>query len=150
MLFLFPKNRRFSGALGYKEEATPFLIKIRGNPDPKFNTLMSYTFSQYQKDTAITAVYPKIGESYIYPLLGLNDEVGEVTGKIKKVFRDETGIISPAKLNDLKKELGDVLWYLSQLSTELGLGLEEIAQGNIDKLKSRQERGVLQGSGDDR
>jgi NTP pyrophosphatase (non-canonical NTP hydrolase) len=50
----------------------------------------------------------------------------------------------------LARELGDVLWYLSQLATEADLDLEEIAEDNLEKLLSRQERGVLRGSGDDR
>jgi NTP pyrophosphatase (non-canonical NTP hydrolase) len=50
----------------------------------------------------------------------------------------------------MAKELGDVLWYVSQLASELGLELEQIAQGNLEKLLSRQRRGVLSGSGDER
>ena len=51
---------------------------------------------------------------------------------------------------ELLKELGDVLWYISQLSAELGLSLEEIASLNLEKLNSRKERGALRGSGDNR
>lgn len=107
-------------------------------------------FKEYQEKSRKTALYPKIGESYIYPALGLGDESGEVLGKIKKVFRDKDGVLDDDTKSALKKELGDVLWYLSQLSTELGLSLDEIAQANIEKLRSRMDRGVLHGSGDNR
>lgn len=107
-------------------------------------------FDEYQKKAASTALYPNIGNNYIYPTLGLADESGEVVGKIKKVIRDDNGIISDEKREEIKKELGDVLWYLSQLSTELSIKLSDVAQTNIDKLASRAERGKLHGSGDNR
>jgi len=107
-------------------------------------------FKEYQEKSRKTAIYPKIGESYIYPALGLSDETGEVLGKIKKIFRDKSGILDNETKEEIKKELGDVLWYLTQLSTELELSLDEIAEANIEKLYSRLERGVLQGSGDNR
>jgi len=107
-------------------------------------------FDEYQKKSRETAIYPDLGSNYIYPTLGLAGESGEVSDKIKKVIRDDVGVLNAEKIQDLKKELGDVLWYVSQLSTELGLSLEDIAQSNLDKLFSRKERGVLQGSGDNR
>jgi NTP pyrophosphatase (non-canonical NTP hydrolase) len=84
----------------------------------------------------------------IYPTLGLTNEAGEVAGKIKKVFRDKDGVIGDADREALKAELGDVLWYLAQIATELDLSLDEIAQHNLDKLMSRQSRGVIGGDGD--
>lgn len=107
-------------------------------------------FDEYQKKSRETAIYPDLGSNYIYPTLGLAGESGEVSEKIKKVIRDDAGVPSAEKIEDIKKELGDVLWYVSQLSTELGLSLEEIAQNNLDKLFSRKDRGVLHGSGDSR
>lgn len=107
-------------------------------------------FKEYQEKSRKTAIYPKIGENYVYPALGLGDEAGEVLGKIKKIFRDKSGILDNEAREEIKKELGDVLWYLTQLSTELELSLDEIAEANIEKLYSRLERGVLQGSGDNR
>jgi len=86
----------------------------------------------------------------IYPCLGLSNEVGEVLGKVKKVFRDNNGKFSDEIKADLKAELGDVLWYLTQICTELDLTLEDIAEYNLDKLFSRLERGKIQGSGDNR
>lgn len=107
-------------------------------------------FKEYQEKSRKTAIYPKIGESYVYPALGLGDEAGEVLGKIKKIFRDKNGILDKQTKIEIKKELGDVLWYLAQLSTELELSLDDIAEANIEKLYGRLERGVLQGSGDNR
>ncbi len=107
-------------------------------------------FAQYQQKAKQTARYPVIGHAVIYPTLGLTNEAGEVSGKIKKIFRDKEGVISEADLDALKGELGDVLWYLSQVSTELGLSLNEIAEHNIAKLLDRQLRGKIQGEGDNR
>lgn len=107
-------------------------------------------FKEYQEKSRKTAIYPKIGENYVYPALGLGDEAGEVLGKIKKIFRDKNGILDNETREEIKKELGDVLWYLTQLSTELELSLDEIAEANIEKLYSRLERGKLQGNGDNR
>src|SRR5690554_3722573 len=86
----------------------------------------------------------------IYPTLGLANEAGEVAGKIKKIFRDRAGAITEADRQELKKELGDVLWYLTQICSELDLSLQEVAEANIEKLYSRLERGVIGGSGDER
>jgi NTP pyrophosphatase (non-canonical NTP hydrolase) len=107
---------------------------------------------EYQQRTAMTAIYPHQGTGRAaainYTILGLVGEAGEIPNKWKKYFRDDVD------LDDVKKtigaELGDALWYLSQLCTELGITLEELAQSNLDKLSSRKERGVLSGSGDDR
>ncbi len=106
--------------------------------------------SDYQQKAKQTAKYPVIGHGVIYPTLGLTNEVGEVAGKIKKIFRDKGGAISDADREALKAELGDVLWYLAQVSTELGLSLDEIAEYNITKLLDRQARGKIQGDGDNR
>jgi NTP pyrophosphatase (non-canonical NTP hydrolase) len=86
----------------------------------------------------------------IYPTLGLLGETGEIAEKIKKMFRDRNGELSQEEKDLLAKELGDVLWYLSQLASELGLSLSDIATGNIQKLKDRMERRVIHGSGDKR
>lgn len=105
-------------------------------------------FKEYQKKAKETAIYPKTEPCWIYPLMGLAGESGEVFEKLKKVIRDENSKISEEKLQLLKKELGDVLWYLAMLSTELGLDFDEVAEENIKKLASRKERDVLKGSGD--
>src|SRR5574340_476116 len=105
-------------------------------------------FSDYQKRAGDTAQYPIIGHRVIYPTLGLANEAGEVAGKIKKVFRDKDGQVNEETREALKAELGDVLWYLAQMCTELGLSLEEVAAYNITKLYSRLERGVIRDDGD--
>jgi len=108
------------------------------------------TFKEYQKRSRETAIYPEIEKGFVYPAFGLAGETGEVMETIKKIFRDSSGQINEETRERLVKELGDVLWYLSNLATELGLSFEDIAKGNLEKLASRKERGMLRGSGDDR
>lgn len=108
------------------------------------------TFDEYQTKSRLTVKYPDQGSNFIYPTLGLCGEAGEVAEKIKKVLRDKGGIIDEETKQLLAKELGDVLWYLAQIATELGLSLDAVASGNIEKLMSRLERGVISGSGDNR
>ncbi len=86
----------------------------------------------------------------MYPTLGLSGETGEIAEKVKKIIRDDQGVITDEKRDQIAKEAGDVLWYLSQLATEIDYSLEDIAQMNLDKLASRSARGVLSGSGDNR
>ena len=107
-------------------------------------------FSDYQTKSQKTASYPIIGHPVIYPALGLVNEAGEVAGKIKKVFRDKEGQISEETRQALKAELGDVLWYIAQVATELDLSLDDIAEANIAKLYDRLERGRIKGEGDNR
>lgn len=108
------------------------------------------TFKEYQKHSRLTAIYPDVNKNFVYPTLGLAGEAGEVAEKIKKVLRDDGGVVSEEKKEELQKELGDVLWYISQIASELGLSLEEIALDNLKKLFSRKEREKLGGSGDNR
>ncbi|MFA5086090.1 MAG: nucleoside triphosphate pyrophosphohydrolase family protein [Candidatus Paceibacterota bacterium] len=108
------------------------------------------TFEEYQAESRKTAIYPDKDNNFIYPTLGLAGEAGEVAEKVKKVLRDGNGIVSDEKREEIKKELGDVLWYLANLSTELKIPFEEVASKNIEKLQSRQQRGELHGSGDNR
>jgi NTP pyrophosphatase (non-canonical NTP hydrolase) len=85
-----------------------------------------------------------------YPALGLAGEAGEVAEHAKKAIRDDAGVVTEERRLAMAKELGDVLWYVSQLASELGLELDQIAHANLEKLLSRQRRGVLSGSGDER
>ncbi len=107
-------------------------------------------FNEYQKASRKTAMYPNKDANFIYPTLGLCGEAGEVAEKIKKTIRDENGIMSAEKKEELKKELGDVLWYMAQIATEVWLELDDVARLNIEKLYSRLDRGVISGSGDNR
>jgi len=105
--------------------------------------------SEYQRLCRRTAEYPR--QAWLaYPALGLAGEAGEVAEHAKKAIRDDGGEVSPERRAAMAKELGDVLWYVAQLATELDLDLDQIAQANLDKLLSRQQRGVLGGDGDDR
>ncbi len=107
-------------------------------------------FDLYQVECKKTAVYPTIGKKFVYPVIGLVGEAGEVSEKIKKVFRDDGGKLTKEKSIEIAKELGDVLWYIAQISTELKIKLSDVAKVNIEKLSSRQERNQLHGSGDNR
>jgi NTP pyrophosphatase (non-canonical NTP hydrolase) len=107
-------------------------------------------FSDYQTRSRVTAQYPAIGHSVIYPVLGLINEAGEVAGKIKKVFRDKGGEISAETREAIKAELGDVLWYIAQVCTELEISLDDVAEANLAKLLDRQVRGKIRGDGDNR
>ena len=107
-------------------------------------------FNDYQTKSRKTAGYPAIGHPVIYPVLGLANEAGEVAGKIKKVFRDKDGQINPETREALASELGDVLWYLAQVCTELDISLDQVAESNLAKLLDRQARGRIQGDGDNR
>ena len=107
-------------------------------------------FREYQRESRKTWNVIAMDHSIVYPTLGLVNEAGEVAGKIKKIFRDKGGAIGEAEREALKYELGDVLWYLTQICTELDLTLEEVAAANIEKLFSRLERGQIRGEGDTR
>lgn len=106
--------------------------------------------NSYQQSARTTARYPDAGRNPIYPTLGLSGEAGEVADKVKKVIRDRGGVFDDAVRDDLKLELGDVLWYVAQLASELDLSLEEVAEANLAKLSCRAARGRIHGSGDHR
>lgn len=105
-------------------------------------------FDEYQAFTNTTAIYPADTtlQALSYLVLGLNGEAGEVAEKLKKTLRDSPG--SFAELKALVLELGDVLWYLAQISEVLGYQLSAIAEMNRVKLESRNTRNALKGNGD--
>ncbi|HEU5103060.1 MAG TPA: nucleoside triphosphate pyrophosphohydrolase family protein [Roseiflexaceae bacterium] len=107
-------------------------------------------FETYQRESRKTWGVIPVDHPIVYPTLGLANEAGEVAGKIKKIFRDKGGLIEDADRQALKYELGDVLWYLTQICTELDLTLQEVAAANLEKLFSRQARGQIRGEGDER
>jgi len=103
--------------------------------------------NDYQIQANETAIYPK---GLNYPILGLAGEAGEICNKYKKIIRDKGGEVDVNDLDQLAKELGDVLWYVAQIASELGTDLETVARVNLMKLGDRKDRGVLGGSGDER
>lgn len=104
----------------------------------------------YQRKSQKTAIYPNKGNNLIYPVLGLCGEAGEVAEKVKKQIRDHEGEVDQTFREAIRKELGDVLWYVAAITTELGMDLSWVAEENIEKLRSRGARGTLHGSGDNR
>jgi NTP pyrophosphatase (non-canonical NTP hydrolase) len=102
-------------------------------------------FNSYQRIAKSTAIYPSKYRLF-YPALGLSGEVGELNNKIKKRIRDSTALDK----EDIKAELGDILWYLSAVATDMDIKLDDVAACNIKKLRSRKARGTLKGSGDRR
>lgn len=106
-------------------------------------------FNDYQSFTRRTAIYP-MGRSIEYLTLGLLSEAGEIAGKAKKALRDDDGTFSGERKEAMRQELGDVLWYVSELATALEANLGDVATDNMDKLLDRQGRGMLGGDGDDR
>ncbi|MEX0930701.1 MAG: nucleoside triphosphate pyrophosphohydrolase family protein [Candidatus Paceibacterota bacterium] len=111
-------------------------------------------FNEYQLKSRKTALYPYAGDNLPYLGLGIVEESGEVAGKVKKFIRDynmkSIDDLTNEQKQDLAKEVGDVLWYISQIATETGFELNEIAEMNIEKLYSRLDRKAIGGSGDNR
>lgn len=107
--------------------------------------------NDYQKQALTTAIPHKdeLMDKTIY-VLGLAGEAGEVVEKWKKLIAYRDGIITQDDVDDYKKELGDIMWYIALFADSLGLTLEDIAQLNLDKLASRKARGVQKGAGDNR
>lgn len=106
--------------------------------------------NDYQKSAEKSAAYPDIGARFVYPALGLAGEAGEVVEKVKKIFRNYNGVITEEWRDAIKRELGDVLWYVAMLAQDFGFTLEDVAQTNLDKLASRMERDVVHSDGDNR
>lgn len=102
-------------------------------------------FTEYQQKAKKTAIYPENFKVY-YPMLGLAGEVGELANKIKKKVRDDAHL----DIVDITGEMGDVLWYLSAIATDLGIELDDVATHNIEKLAKRASENKLHGSGDNR
>lgn len=104
-----------------------------------------YEFDAYQDFTDETAIYPE-DSAQEYLMYGLVSEVGELAGKMKRVIRDGQTLYT----EDFLKELGDVLWYVTQLVSSEGFYLSDVARINVEKLKSRKERNTISGEGDNR
>lgn len=109
------------------------------------------TLDEYQKQALTTVISSDDDfKDLLHWVLGINGEAGEVAEKLKKIIRDKDGKVSAADKTELAKEVGDVLWYLAVFAHHLGVPFDQIAQQNLDKLKSRKQRGVLGGAGDNR
>ena len=106
-------------------------------------------FNEYQTIAKTTAIYPRT-DALVYPVLGLTGEAGEIANKVKKVIRDNEGVLSEKSRQSILDELGDVLWYVSALASDLDVSLEDVAHRNVVKLQKRMDKGTLGGSGDER
>lgn len=112
------------------------------------------SLDSYQEQTKKTAVYisathDKIGR-LSYCVLGLCGESGEVAEKVKKIIRNHQGELSEERKTELIKEVGDVLWYLAAIATELNVPLSVVAELNLAKLADRHKRNVIASEGDNR
>ncbi len=105
--------------------------------------------NEYQEKAVATAIYPDT-HRITYPALGMAGEAGEVANKVKKIIRDGHKGLSEDWEQQLASEIGDVMWYCAALARDLDMSLSTIMAANIDKLKARQEKGTLAGSGDKR
>jgi NTP pyrophosphatase (non-canonical NTP hydrolase) len=112
------------------------------------------TFKEYQDEVDKASFYPGANtgsiQAIIYGTLALNGEAGEVAEKVKKIWRDKDGFYSIDDRQAIIKELGDTMFYITRIASELGYELEDVAQINVEKFRARKEKGTLQGSGDDR
>lgn len=103
--------------------------------------------NQYQKDAARTiSTMQSVENRLVNFCFGLTGETGELIDHIKKhLFHGH-----PIDTDYAKKELGDTLWYVAALCTELNLSLGEVAEMNIDKLKARYPNGFSEQDSIDR
>ena len=108
------------------------------------------TLEAYQEISGMTAIYPNKGSNMSYPTLGLCGEAGEIANKVKKIYRDHDGVLTDEYRQTLSDELGDCLWYVAAIASELGVSLGKVALDNVAKLKDRQERNAISGDGDKR
>lgn len=112
-----------------------------------FNPIDS--FDEYQKIAMSTKAYGT-GLPIFYPALKLNGEAGEVAEKVGKAWRDKEGKFDDDYILEIKKEMGDVLWYICALADDLKINLADVANSNIAKILDRRKRGVVSGEGDNR
>jgi len=106
------------------------------------------TLNEYQDRAIAEAFYEKI--DIAYSTLGITGEAGEIADHVKKMLRDDDGILTSERREILIKELGDVLWYIANLAKGLNVSLDDVARINIEKIQDRKKRGTYRGSGDNR
>lgn len=120
-----------------------------------YETDFGTTLNEYQEQALRTALGLATGEEgsplngAVYAALGLNGEAGEVAEKVKKAWRNGTGL-EGQKAENLAFEIGDTFWYLAVLANRIGYDLETIAIMNINKLADRAARQKLASEGDKR
>jgi NTP pyrophosphatase (non-canonical NTP hydrolase) len=109
------------------------------------------TLDDYQKEALVTALWSGDDlKDLSHWVLGITGEAGEIAEKVKKLIRDFNGQLNEEQKFELVKEIGDVMWYLAVLAEHLGYKFEAVGRMNIDKLRDRQKRGKIGGSGDNR
>lgn len=111
-------------------------------------TLPVLTLKQYQEGALNTDTTSNF--EWDYYAVAVAGEAGEILEHVKKNLRDDGGELSSERREKIIKEMGDVLWYLAVCADRLDVGLDEVAQINLDKLAARKENGTLHGDGDDR
>lgn len=111
-------------------------------------------FNEYQERAAkydlAQATADLKAAGFVEKVLGLVGEAGETADKIKKLIRDKDGAVSDEDKELVTKELGDTLWYIASIARYLDVSLSDVAEGNLEKLESRWQRGKLHGEGDER
>ena len=111
-------------------------------------------FDEYQEKAAKYDLFDVTDDlkevAFTEKVLGLTGEAGEAADKVKKILRDKDGVVSDEDREAISKELGDVLWYIANITRYLKVPLSEVASGNIEKLESRHQRNKLHGAGDER
>jgi NTP pyrophosphatase (non-canonical NTP hydrolase) len=125
---------------------------LRGPRRQAEEAIIVNAFNSYQQAATGAAIYPGRGTVHglVYVALKLNGESGEVADKISKIMRDDDGVVDETRRNAIVAELGDVLWCVSAVASELGFTLTEVAQHNLAKIADRTARGVIGGDGDNR
>lgn len=122
-----------------------------GREDAAIERVLGFSFDDYATGCLRTWKPSGSLEKDISHLaFGISEEAGEVAGKFKRAYRDDDGVITPARRQQLIKELGDVLWYLTVMAHKLDYTIGEVAQDNLAKLADREARGVIKGDGDNR
>lgn len=107
-------------------------------------------FNEYQLRARETAIYPNIDHNWQYPIIGLGGEVGELLNKCKKILRDDNQVVTPERKEEIKSEMGDLLWYMANACCELEINFDDVARHNLEKLAKRRREDKLHGSGDHR
>ena len=111
-------------------------------------------FRDYQKLSGKTdlgtSAQDNLVPGWMSYVLGIGGETGELLEKVKKLFRDDKGHLTPERREAIILEMGDILWYMARLCSHLNIDFDKVPEMNLDKLASRQQRKRLKGDGDNR